>query len=68
MTGNRSDDDITSTFAFFEKVIGFDLATFFERNSDAMRKRCLRVLVALLTVKPSTETETSTAETQTRRG
>ena len=55
MTGTRSDDDTTSTFAFFEKVIGFALAKFFERNTDAMRERCLRVLDALLTVKSSTE-------------
>ena len=67
MTGTRTDDDTTSTLAFFEKVIGFDLANFFERNSDAMRERCQRVLDALLTVKPATDRGASIGVTQTRK-
>ena len=67
MIGSRSDDDITSTFAFFEKVIGFDLAKFFERNTVGMRERCLRVLDALLTVKPSTSPAPGTSVTQKRK-
>ena len=69
MTGTRSEDDTTSTFAFFEKVIGFDLAQFFERNTVAMRERCLRVLEALLTVKSPTDPGSSTAVTpKVKRG
>lgn len=48
MTGVLSDDDCTSTYAFFRKVVGFELDEFFKRNSVAMRKRCLAVLEALL--------------------
>ncbi len=50
MTGLLSDDDTTSTFAFFKNVVGYELDKFFERNTSAMRERCNRVLQALLSV------------------
>lgn len=49
MTGILSEDDTISTYAFFRKVVGFELDSFFERNTAAMRKRCQAVLKALLT-------------------
>lgn len=49
MTGILSEDDTISTYAFFRKIVGFELDEFFKRNRDAMRKRCRKVLKALLT-------------------
>lgn len=49
MTGNMADDDTTSTYAFFRKIIGFELDEFFKHNTEAMRRRCWKVLEALLT-------------------
>ncbi len=49
MTGSVSDDDKVSTYAFFRNVVGFELDEFFQRNSDAMRKRSHKILEALLT-------------------
>jgi hypothetical protein len=49
MTGILSEDDTISTYAFFRKIVGFELDEFFKRNTDAMRKRCQKVLEALLT-------------------
>jgi hypothetical protein len=48
LTGTRATDDVSSTYAFFRNVVGFELDSFFERNSSAMRLRCQRVLRALL--------------------
>jgi hypothetical protein len=48
MTGTLSDDDMTSTYAFFRNIVRFELDEFFKRNTDAMRKRCQTVLSALL--------------------
>ena len=49
ITGILVDDDTLSTYAFFRKVVGFELDAFFRRNTEKMRKRCLKVLKALLT-------------------
>jgi hypothetical protein len=49
VTGIQSEDDTVSNYAFFRKVVGFELDTFFQRNAEAMRKRCQKVLQALLT-------------------
>jgi hypothetical protein len=49
MTGILSDDDATSTYAFFRKIVGFELDEFFKRNSEVMKQRCQKVLSALLT-------------------
>lgn len=43
------EDDTTSTFAFYEKVIGYDLAGFFSRNTKQLRKEFAVVLEGLLT-------------------
>ena len=40
---------IRSTYAFVRDVVGFDLASFFERNSDKLRAEVDKVLHALLT-------------------
>jgi hypothetical protein len=48
MTGVLGDDDTTSTYAFMRNVVQFELDSFFERNTVAMRKRCKAVLEALL--------------------
>jgi len=48
MTGVLSQDDTISTYAFFRNVVGFELDAFFNRNTEAMRKRCQKVLEALL--------------------
>jgi hypothetical protein len=49
ITGVLGDDDRISTYAFFSKIVGFNLDVFFQRNTDAMRQRCQKVLAALLT-------------------
>ncbi len=48
MTGVLSDDDTTSTYAFFQKIVGFELDEFFKRNTEAMQRRCQKILEALL--------------------
>jgi len=48
ITGILADNDTISTYAFFRKVVGFDLEKFFERNTEAMKERCLKILKALL--------------------
>lgn len=40
---------MTSTYAFFRKIVGFELDAFFQLNAEAMRNRCKKVLQALLT-------------------
>jgi hypothetical protein len=51
MTGTLSDDETISTYAFFRKIVGFELDSFFTRNTEAMKSRCQKVLEALLTPK-----------------
>ncbi|WP_218575292.1 hypothetical protein [Limnoglobus roseus] len=49
LTGTQRGADVDSTYEFFRSVVGFDLANFFERNSEQMRKRCTSILGQLLT-------------------
>ena len=37
LTGTLEDNDLHSTYAFLRQVVGYNLAAFFERNSEAMR-------------------------------
>jgi hypothetical protein len=49
LVGSLSEDPIVSTFAFFDQVIGFDLAKFFERHSPEIRREIDEILSSLLT-------------------
>lgn len=40
---------LVSTYAFFEQVVGFDLAGFFQRNSDDIRTEMTEIVARLLT-------------------
>lgn len=40
--------DLFSTYSFFESVVGFDLAAFFERNSPQIREEVHSILHSLL--------------------
>jgi hypothetical protein len=51
LTGILSDDETVCTYAFFRKVVGFDLEAFFKANTTKMRERCIKILEALLTPK-----------------
>lgn len=46
-----TEDPMTSTFAFFKDVVGYDLAAFFERNADELRNEVHVVLKHLLEAK-----------------
>ena len=48
LTGLPSNDPYISTYAFTRKVIGYDLAAFFERNEHILRKEVDVVLQKLL--------------------
>lgn len=48
LRGNLSNDPLTSTFAFMTHVVGYDLASFFERNADIIREFTRGVLESLL--------------------
>ncbi len=51
LTGDIStDDDLKSVYAFMKNIVGYDLAAFFERNSDTLRIELDRVLRSLLEV------------------
>jgi hypothetical protein len=51
MTGAvGTDNDLRSVYAFMRQVVGYDLAAFFERNSDILRTELDRVLRSLLEV------------------
>ena len=43
-----TDDPYTSTYAFCRDIIGYDLAGFFERNSDVLRREVEAIVYALL--------------------
>ncbi len=49
LTGTLSADPVISTFAFFEQVVGYDLAGFFDRNSDTLAAEVQGIVGALLT-------------------
>lgn len=48
LTGALADDPTVSTFAFFKEVVGYDLAAFFERNSETLRAEVRSVVDRLL--------------------
>lgn len=48
LTGTLSDDATRSTYAFFDQVVGYDLAAFFERNSVWLRAEVTAILERLL--------------------
>jgi hypothetical protein len=49
LTGQLINDDTVSTYAFFENVVGYSLASFFQRNAAALRRDVGMILSALLT-------------------
>lgn len=48
LTGVLDDDPTISTFAFFDQVVGFDLAGFFERNKGRLQTEMQQIIVQLL--------------------
>lgn len=55
MTGDvNSDHVMTSTFAFMDRIIGYDFAGFFERNTSALKENMQTILEKTLTVKDGT--------------
>ena len=48
LLGSLEDDERVSTFAFLRKVVGYDLAAFFGRNSERLRSEFTKVLAVLL--------------------
>lgn len=52
LTGTAgTDDDLRSVYAFMRRVVGYDLAAFFERKSPDLRAALDRILRALLKAK-----------------
>lgn len=51
LVGRINDNPLTSLYAFCEKILGFDLASFFKRNSPTFHKQASDVLSALLETK-----------------
>lgn len=49
LTGVPTGNSTKSTFVFFKDVVGYDLAAFFERNSEVLKKEVQSVIKALLT-------------------
>jgi len=50
LRGYLGNDALTSTFAFMREVVGYDLASFFDRNAATIREFTHSVLESLLTV------------------
>jgi hypothetical protein len=50
LTGMMSGDSTTSTFEFFRKVVGYDLAGFFQRNSTSLKAEIEKIVSKLLAV------------------
>lgn len=48
LTGVPDGDSTVSTFAFFKDVIGYDLAAFFKRNSEVLKKEIRAIIKTLL--------------------
>jgi hypothetical protein len=48
LTGSLADDPTRSTYAFFDKVVGYSLRAFFERNSEQIRGEVTAILKRLL--------------------
>ena len=52
LTGDpRGASALVSTYAFIREVVGYDLAGFFERNAESLRKEVAKVLKVLLETK-----------------
>lgn len=49
LTGVFSDDPTISTFAFFDQIVGYDLAGFFKRNSHVFKNEIREIANKLLT-------------------
>lgn len=45
-----TDNDLRSIYAFMKQTVGYDLAAFFERNSETLRLELDRILRSLLGV------------------
>ena len=50
LTGVSSNDPTVSTFAFFDDVVGFNLANFFERNKTSISKEVVSIVGSLLKI------------------
>ena len=48
LTGTLDGDSLSSTFTFFKQVVGFDLESFFRRNSETLKTETLTIIQALL--------------------
>lgn len=53
LTGLATDDPYESTFAFFKRVVGYDISGFFERNKEEIRTEVRGVVASLLVASPS---------------
>ena len=51
LTGDRSGDVLKDTYAFMNNIVGFPLDSFFERNSEILRREVNLILAALLSPK-----------------
>ena len=49
LTGVPDGDATISTFAFFKDVVGYDLASFFKRNSPILKREVTSIIKGLLT-------------------
>lgn len=48
LRGTIEEDAVSSTYSFARRVLDYDLAAFFERNSDRLRDSVMDVLDTLL--------------------
>ncbi|MDD3545358.1 MAG: hypothetical protein PHG96_08385 [Kiritimatiellae bacterium] len=48
LTGTLGGDSLSSTFTFFKQVVGFDLESFFRRNSEKLKTETLTIIQSLL--------------------
>lgn len=48
LTGVAGGDPTTSTFAFFDQIVGYDLLAFFKRNSEVLKREVTTVVSQLL--------------------
>lgn len=48
LTGTLTEDDTKSTYAFFDRVVGYSLRDFFDRNAPAIRAEVTAILEKLL--------------------
>lgn len=48
LTGSLSDDPYNSVYAFMKKIVGYDLAAFFTRNSETFKSLITEILEHLL--------------------